>query len=79
MSSIKNKDFSAAAEIRDLEKKLSFEIFTILKPESVFVNFQDCDKIIEDYCIQKFNCSSYNYSLCLKSIERLKKLNNLGL
>ena len=65
--------------IRDKEREKSKEICSILNPNGEFVDYNTYDKIIDDYCKQVYNCSTYNYSLCIKSIERVKKLNDLGI
>ena len=76
---IKRQNYQFAAEARDKERQKSKEICSILNPGGEFVDWNTCDKIIDDYCRQVYNCSTYDYSLCIKSIERLKKLNDLGI
>ena len=76
---IRKQNFQMAADFRDKEREKSKEIFNILNPGGEFVDWNTCDKIINDYCLQVYNCSTYDYSLCIKSIERVKKLNDLGI
>ncbi len=76
---IKIQKYDLAANHRDKERIKSKEIFDILNPGAQFIDYNNCDKIIDDYCKQVYNCSTYNYSLCVKSIERIKKLNDLGI
>jgi len=77
--SVKRQSWQVAAEIRDKERLKSKEIWQILAPGGEFVDWNTCDKIIDDYCLQVYNCSTYDYSLCVKSIERVKKLRELGI
>lgn len=76
---IRTQNYQFAAEIRDIERQKSKEICSILNPEGEFVDWNTCDKIIDDYCNQVYNCSTYDYSLCIKSIQRVRKLNDLGI
>ncbi len=76
---IKIQNYEFAAQARDKERQKSKEICELLIPDSEFVNWNTCDKIIDDYCVQIYNCSSYNYSKCIKSINRFKKLKDLGI
>ena len=71
---IKKQNFQFAAEVRDKEREKSKEICSILNPNGEFVDYNTYDKIIDDYCKQVYNCSTYNYSLCIKSIERVKNI-----
>lgn len=76
---VKRQSWNVAAEIRDKERLKSKEIWKILNPDGEFVDWNTCDKIINDYCLQVYNSSIYDYSLCVKSIERVKKLRELGI
>jgi len=76
---IKNQNFQFAAEVRDKERVKSKEICDIINPGGEFVNYNTYDKIIDDYCKQVYNCSTYDYSTCVKAIMRAKKLNDLGI
>ena len=75
----KTQNWQLAAETRDKEREMSKQISNILIPDSEFVNWSTCDKIIDSYCKQNYNCSAYKSLLCIKSIQRIKKLNNLGI
>lgn len=79
VKAIKRHNYETAANIRDKEREKSKELFNILNPDSKFVDWNTCDKVIDDYCLQVYNCSTYNYELCVKSIERVRKLNDLGI
>jgi hypothetical protein len=76
---IKVQNYQMAAEARDKEREKSKEIWRILNPDGEFIDWNTCDKIIDDYCLQAYNCSTYDYALCVKSIERAKKLKDLGI
>jgi hypothetical protein len=71
--------YEKAAIARDKERIKSKEIFNILIPDGEFIDWNTCDKIIDDYCKQVYNCSIYDYSLCLKNINRQIKLKDLGI
>jgi hypothetical protein len=79
VKAIKKQSYQFAAEFRDKERQKSKEIWRILNPDGEFVDWITCDKIIDDYCLQVYNCSTYDYALCVKSIERIKKLRQLGI
>lgn len=70
--------YEKAASYRDKERDLSVQIFNILKNFDKFNSYNDCDKIIDEYCLEKYNTSIYDTN-CLKSIIRVSKLNSLGI
>ena len=79
VKAIRRQSFQLAAEFRDKEREKSKEICKILNPNGEFIDWNTFDKIINDYCQQIYNCSTHDYSLCVKSIERFKKLRELGI
>ena len=79
VKAIKKQKYDLAAQFRDSEREKSKEIWKILNPDGEFVDWNTCDKVIDDYCLQVYNCSTYDYALCVKSIERVKKLRELGI
>ena len=79
VKAIKRQSYQIAAEFRDKEREKSKEVWRVLNPDGEFVDWSTCDKIIDDYCLQVYNCSTYDYTLCVKSIERVKKLRELGI
>lgn len=70
--------YEAAANSRDEERQLSVKIFNILHPNDNYNSYNNCDKIIDEYCLEKYNVSIYS-KVCLRSIIRYKKLNDLGI
>lgn len=76
---VRRQNFQMAAEVRDKERQKSKEICNILNPGGEWVSWNNCDNMIDDYCKQVHNCSTYDYSLCIKAIERVRKLNDLGI
>jgi hypothetical protein len=70
--------YEVAANSRDEERQLSVKIFNILYPDDNYKSYNNCDKAIDDYCLEKYNVSIYS-KVCLRSIIRYKKLNDLGI
>lgn len=79
VKAIKKQKYDLAAQFRDKERIASKNLFKILNPDVEFVDYNTCDRLIDDYCLQVYNCSTYNYALCVKTIERIKKLKDLGI
>ena len=71
--------YEAAANSRDDERQLSVKIFNILHPNSSYDSYNNCDKVIDEYCLEKYNVSIHSNNICLKSIIRSQKLNDLGI
>ena len=72
------QQYETAANSRDEERQLSVKIFNILHPNDNYNSYNNCDKIIDEYCLEKYNVSIYS-KVCLRSIIRYKKLNDLGI
>lgn len=72
------QQYETAANSRDNERQLSVKIFNILCPDDNYKSYNNCDKIIDDYCLENYNVSIYD-KVCLRSIIRYKKLNDLGI
>lgn len=72
------QQYETAANSRDEERQLSVKIFNILHPNDNYNSYNNCDKIIDEYCLKKYNVSIYS-KVCLRSIIRYKKLNDLGI
>lgn len=79
VKAIKVQKYDLAAQWRDKERVISTQIFSQLNPDSQFISYSDCEKSIENYCIETYNCSTYDYNKCIKSINRFKKLKDLGI
>ena len=76
---IYKQQYEAAANSRDDERQLSVKIFNILRPSSSYDSYNNCDKAIDEYCSEKYNVSIINSDICLRSIIRYQKLNDLGI
>jgi hypothetical protein len=70
--------YELAANSRDDERQLSVKIFNILHPNDSYGSYNNFDKIIDEYCLEKYNVSIHS-DICLKSVIRSKKLNDLGI
>lgn len=79
IKAIRKQQFDDAANIRDKERKLSKVISETINPDIFSDDHTICEVQIEQYCLKIFNCSSYDTQLCVKSIERTKKLKSIGL
>ena len=77
VKAIKVQKYDLAAHWRDKERLISKQIFELINPNSEFVSWNNCDKIIDDYCYQVFNSSTNDYSKCISSIKRWRNLKNL--
>lgn len=75
---IYGQKYELAANTRDIERQLSVKIFNILYPDDNYLSFDNCDKVINRYCLEKYNVSIHS-DICLRSIIRFKKLNDLGI
>ena len=75
---IQMQKYELAANSRDDERQLSVKIFNILHPSSSYDSYNNCDKVIDEYCLEKYNVSIHS-NICLKSVIRSKKLNDLGI
>ena len=71
--------YELAASSRDEERKLSVKIFNILNPNTSYDSYNNCDRVIDEYCLEKYNVSIINSDICLRSIIRYQKLNDLGI
>jgi hypothetical protein len=78
MKSIKVQKWDLAAQVRDMERIKSKEIFNILNTGGEFVDWNTCDKIIDNHCNQVYNCSIYD-THSLKQIIRQKRLKDIGI
>ena len=77
-NAIQSQKYELAANSRDQERQLSVKIFNILYPNDNYNSYNNCDKIIDEYCLEKYNVSIYS-KVCLRSVIRYKKLNDLGI
>jgi hypothetical protein len=75
---IYSQKYELAANSRDKERQLSVKIFNILYPNDSYDSYNNCDKVIDEYCLEKYNVSIHS-NICLKSIIRYQKLNDLGI
>ena len=75
---IYKQQYEVAANSRDDERQLSVKIFNILHPNSSYDSYNNCDKAIDEYCLEKYNVSIHS-NICLRSIIRYQKLNDLGI
>ena len=71
--------YELAANSRDDERQLSVKIFNILHSSSSYDSYNNCDRVIDEYCLEKYNVSIINSDICLRSIIRYQKLNDLGI
>jgi len=77
-SAIHSQKYELAATSRDTERQLSVKIFNDLYPNHNYLSYDNCDKVIDEYCLEKYNVSIYS-NICIKSIIRYQKLNDLGI
>ena len=77
-NAIYSQKYELAANSRDDERRLSVEIFNDLYPNQNYLSHDNCDKVIDEYCLEKYNVSIHS-NVCLKSVIRIKKLNDLGI
>ena len=77
-NAIHMQKYELAANSRDDERQLSVKIFKILHPNSSYDSYNNCDKAIDEYCLEKYNVSIHS-NICLKSVIRSKKLSDLGI
>jgi len=77
-SAIYSQKYELAANSRDQERQLSVKVFNALYPNDSYNSYDNCDKIIDEYCLEKYNVSIHS-NVCLKSVIRIKKLNDLGI
>jgi len=71
--------YELAASSRDEERQLSVKIFNILNPNTSYDSYDNCNKSIDEYCLEMYNVSIHSNNICLKSIIRSQKLNDLGI
>jgi hypothetical protein len=77
-NAIYSQKYELAANSRDDERQLSVKIFNILYPNDSDDSYNNCDKVIDEYCLEKYNVSIHS-DICLRSVIRYKKLNDLGI
>ena len=77
-NAIHMQKYELAANSRDDERQLSVKIFNILHPNSSYDSYNNCDRVIDEYCLEKYNVSIHS-NICLKSVIRCKRLNDLGI
>ena len=77
-NAIHSQKYELAANSRDEERQLSVKIFNILYPDDNYNSYNNCDEIIDEYCLEKYNVSIHS-KVCLRSVIRYKKLNDLGI
>lgn len=75
---IYKQQYEVAANSRDDERQLSVKIFNILHSNTSHDSYNNCDKAIDEYCLEKYNVSIHS-NICLRSIIRYQKLNDLGI
>ena len=75
---IQMQKYELAANSRDDERQLSVKIFNILHSNTSHDSYNNCDKAIDEYCLEKYNVSIHS-NICLRSIIRYQKLNDLGI
>ena len=75
---IYKQQYEVAANSRDDERQLSVKIFNILYSNTSHDSYNNCDKAIDEYCLEKYNVSIHS-NICLRSIIRYQKLNDLGI
>lgn len=79
VKAIRTQKYAIAAEFRDEERKLSKEILFHINPSYETIKHNECEKIIDEWCIKEYNCGIYDPINCIKSINRIKKIKDLGL
>lgn len=77
-------NWDLACIIRDQERKLSLDISNILisieKEPFIFETInKDADKLIEEYCLKNYDCSTYDSSKLLSLIKRQNNIDSLGI
>jgi hypothetical protein len=77
-NAIYSQKYELAANSRDDERQLSVKIFNILYPNDSYDSYNNCDKVIDEYCLENYNVSIHS-DICLRSVIRYKKLNDLGI
>lgn len=77
-NAIYKQQYEIAANSRDDERRLSVEIFNTLHSNDDYLSYNNCDKVIDEYCLKKYNVSIYD-NFCLRSIIRDLKLDELGI
>jgi len=86
---VKSARYDEAVKYRDDEKNLSERIFRLLNPDDLLpLNLQlevatigqnRFEDFIREYCKSEFNCDISDSDLCLKNINRQKKLKDIGI
>jgi hypothetical protein len=79
VKAIKTQKYALAAECRDEERKISKEILSLINPSYDSIKHNECEKIIDDWCTKEYNCGIYDPVNCIKTINRIKKIKELGL
>jgi hypothetical protein len=77
-NAIYSQKYELAANSRDDERQLSVKVFNALYPNDNYLSYDNCDKVIDEYCLEKYNLSIHS-DMCLRSVIRSKKLNDLGI
>jgi hypothetical protein len=77
-NAIHSQKYELAANSRDKERQLSVKVFNALYPNDNYDSYNNCDKVIDEYCLEKYNVSIHS-NIRLKSIIRHQKLNDLGI
>jgi hypothetical protein len=77
---IRYQKYESAASARDTERSLSEKLYKLIieKDDVGFVNWVDCEKVIDKYCQDKYGFS-YNDSDSLIQLKRQINLKDLGI
>jgi len=76
---INSQKYEIAANARDSERKYSVNLYELLSGDKVETfDYNKFDKLIDDYCMSKYEVSIYDTS-SLTQIIRQKRLNDLGI
>lgn len=86
---VKSAQYDEAAKYREDERNLSERIFRLLNPddllplnlqfEVVTIGQNRFEDFIREYCQKEFNCDISDSDICLKNINRQKKLKDIGI
>ena len=82
---VKSARYDEAAKYREDERNLSERIFRLLNPDDllplglVTIGQNRFEDFIREYFQKEFNCDIDNSDICLKNINRQKKLKDIGI
>lgn len=79
VKAVKIQKYDIAAQWRDKERIISYKILSELNHSNKNISYTECQGYIENHCLKTYNCSSYDYLNCIRSIKRIKKLKDLGI